>query len=71
MQCIGKGAHKGKHDEVCIQAIQAVALVGGVVGRPLLMANVFHDLVLTLTRNIMPCATHMLSFGNVVFVNFL
>ena len=47
--------YKCKHNQICIQAVQAVALVWFVVRRALLMANVLHDLVLTLTRNVMPC----------------
>ena len=46
-----------EHDQVSIQAVQAVPHVGSIVGAPLLPAYVLHDLVLTLTRHIMPCAT--------------
>ena len=47
--------YQGKHDQVCIQAIQAVALIGYVVGEPLLMPDVLHDLMFTFARNVMPC----------------
>lgn len=49
---------KGQHDEVGIQAVQAMALVGlpQVVSITTGHTNVFHDLVLAFTSHIVPCA---------------
>ena len=49
-------AYQSQHDEVSVQAIEAVSLIGDIVGQALLVPDVLHDLVLTLARNIMPCA---------------
>ena len=46
-----------QHDQIRVQAVQAVALVGGVARLALLPPDVLHDLVLTLTRHIMACSS--------------
>ena len=51
--------HQRQHDKISIQAIQAVALVGRVVGTLLGHANVLHDLVLTFAWHLMACMPHM------------
>lgn len=43
---------KGKHDQVCIQAVQAVLGVWVPAGAVTLLANVAHDFVLSLSRHI-------------------
>ena len=53
---MGLVRHEGQHDEVGVQAVQTVALVGGpgplgVAPRP---AYVLHDLVLPLPRHVVP-----------------
>jgi hypothetical protein len=53
--------YEREHDEVGIQAVHAVGLVGSVVWALLSHADGFHDLMFTLTRHIMTCKDRRLT----------
>ena len=56
---------EGQHDEVRVQPVQAVPLVRLVI-RPLLCpADMLHDLVLALARNVVPCSRRSKLSGSV------
>lgn len=57
---------KGQHDQVGVQAVEAVARVGVVLREHLLSADVFHNLVLTFTGNLWFTTDGAIGLGDAV-----
>ncbi|PWY79671.1 hypothetical protein BO70DRAFT_52842 [Aspergillus heteromorphus CBS 117.55] len=68
---VGVVAQQTQHDQVSVEAVQAVADIGIVAGLCFRMPDVLHDLVLTLTRDLVARQDDLDSLPVLVLGNFL